>query len=294
MNLRHAGKAEHNIIYVDVIEGQPYVSDWEIDLKIIPVYTEYRHSAGTPQKISYGNNFNVLAVYLSVVGLIAVKRLSDFFRELTYGMAIVSKATLAKFTHEAADKVNLSPQIQDLLNGEVMHVDETPIKTTERPNDKEELETSSHSTFNAYIRTYSNDRTTVLTANPRKTEEGVIKDNILTQFQGIVSQDNEAKFYNFGNQHATCGTHLSRELKGMAELNLLEWANEARVFFMGMNQHKNEDIAKGLNICDPALLGQFERQYDELVEKGINSLAEMNQKSFGYEELMRILDSRKL
>jgi hypothetical protein len=85
-----------------------------------------------------------------------------------------------------------------------MHVDETPVKTTERPNDKEELETSSHSTFNACIRTYSNDRTTVLTVNPRKTEEGVIEDNILTQFQGIVSQDHEAKFYNFGVQHATC------------------------------------------------------------------------------------------
>ena len=118
--LKAAGKAEHNIVYVGVTEGEPYVSDWEIDLKIIPVYTEYRRLVGAPQKISYGNNFNVLAVYLSVTGLVAVKRLSDFFHELTYGMAAVSKATLAKFTHYAADRVNLEPQAQDLLNGSVM------------------------------------------------------------------------------------------------------------------------------------------------------------------------------
>ena len=55
--LETAGKAEHNVIYVGITEGEPYVSDWEIDLKIIPVYTEYRRSIGTPQKISYGNNF---------------------------------------------------------------------------------------------------------------------------------------------------------------------------------------------------------------------------------------------
>jgi transposase len=279
---------QQNVVYNGATKRRLYTSDWGIDLKTIPVYTEYRRPVGAMPKISYGNNLMALAVYLSVVGLVAVKRLSDFFRELTYGMATVSKATLAKFTRNAAGRVNLSTQVQDLLNGDIIHVDETPIKTTERPNDEGGTETSRHSTFNAYIRTYSNGRTTVLTANPRKTEESVVKDNILTRFHGIVSQDHEAKFYKFGNRHATCGAHLSRELKGMAELGLLDWANESRVFYVGMNNHKNKDMREGANKCNPGLLDQFERQYDKLVEKGRILLSTMELKAFGSDELMRM------
>ena len=85
-------------------------------------------------------------------------------------------------------------------------------------------ETSEHTTFSAYVRTYSNATTTLLTANAYKNEEGVRTDGILTRFFGIVSHDHETKFYNFGTKHAAYGAHLIRELKGMAELCMLPWA----------------------------------------------------------------------
>ena len=208
--LVECGKAEHKIIS-DVSDGEPYVSDWIIDLKVVTVFTEHRRKPGNPPKIEYGTQIKVIAVYLCVVGLIAVKRLAQFFREITCGLIPVSKAAIAEFTHSAADKVDLSDNVQDLLNGKVINVDETPINTSERPNAEGALETAEKTTFNAYIRTYSNKMTTVLTASPNKTEESVIADNILTQFHGIVSQDHEAKFYNFGNANSTCGAHLTRE-----------------------------------------------------------------------------------
>ncbi|MGL5513799.1 MAG: IS66 family transposase, partial [Sporomusa sp.] len=286
--LKIAGKIEHRIIYEGISEGEAYVSDFEINLKIVPEYIETRRAAGAPPQISYGEDIRALAVYLSLVGLISIKRLTEFFSEITYGMANISKATVAKFINVAAERVDLHPFIQELLNGEVVHVDETPIKTTERPNDENILETARGTTFNAYIRTYSNEKTTILTANPRKTEESVKRDDILTQFHGIVAQDHESKFYNFGDKHATCGAHLSRELKGLAELNLLDWAAEFRVFFVGMNTHKNKDLAQGISTCDPVLLAQFESQYDELLERGVALLAGMKIKSFGSEELLRM------
>jgi uncharacterized small protein (DUF1192 family) len=166
--LKSAGKVEHIVIFEGVGETEPYISDWEIDLKIIPVYVEHRRPAGSPPKISYGKNFQMLAIYLSVIGLMSINRLSEFFRELTYGAAKISHATLAKFTRNASDEVNLEPLIEDLLNGEVMHVDETPIKTTECPDEDVGMKTAQKTTFNAYIRTYSNGTTTVLTANARK------------------------------------------------------------------------------------------------------------------------------
>ena len=99
-----------------------------------------------------------------------------------------SQGTLAEFNRSAAEGIELEAHIQDLLNGKVVHVDETGIKTSERPNSAGVLETAEKTTFNAYIRTYSNKTTTVLTVNPYKTEESVFIDNVLTQFHGIISR----------------------------------------------------------------------------------------------------------
>jgi hypothetical protein len=83
-----------------------------------------------------------------------------------------------------------------------------------------------------------------------------------------VSQDHEAKFYNFGTSNATCGGHLTRELRGMAEPRLLSWAEEVRLFFIEMNNHKNTDVHNGKNACEPSLLCGFESRFDELVKQG--------------------------
>jgi len=127
------------------------VSDWIIDLKVVTVYTEHRRKPGNPPKIEYGTQVKVIAVYLCVVGLIAVKRLTQFFHEISCGLIPVSKAAIAVFTHSAASEVDLSDNVQDLLNGKVINVDETPINTSERPNAEGELETAEKTTFSAYI-----------------------------------------------------------------------------------------------------------------------------------------------
>ena len=284
-----AGIAEH-VVVSDVDETEPYVSDWTVDLKVVVVYTEHRRAPGAPPKIEYGTQLKTFAIYLCVVGLITVKRLSEFFREFTGGLIMVSKAALAGFNRTAADGIDLSRCVHDLLNGKVIHVDETPIKTSERPDSQGKLETAEKTTFNAYIRTYSNETTTVLTANPYKTEESVVSDNILTQFHGIVSQDHESKFYNFGDSHATCGAHITRELKGMSELQMLEWAENVRRFFLGMNKIKNDDVLSGKSTCEPALLCHFETRYDELVHSGKCRLENMPPKSFGFDELRRMVN----
>ncbi|MBR1737459.1 MAG: transposase, partial [Firmicutes bacterium] len=141
-----------------------------------------------------------------------------------------------------------------------------------------------------YIRTYSNEKTTVLTAASYKTEESVRDDNILTQFHGIISQDHETKFYKYGDKHATCGAHLTRELRGLAELELLPWGNEVREFFIKMNKQKNEDVRMGKRSCGHDLLCNFENKYDELLRKGKRILEEMKKDTFGYNELRRMVN----
>ncbi len=283
------GLAEH-IILSDVEEGEVYVSDWTVDLKIVTVYTEHRRRPGTPPEIKYGAQVKAQAVYLSMVGLITYKRLSQFFRGISHDLVKAAKGTLAGFNHEAAEAVCLSDNIQDLLNGTVIYVDETPIRTSERPDGKGGLETAKKTTYQAYIRTYSNQTTTVLTANAHKTEEGVITGNILTQFHGIIAQDHEAKFCHFGDRHATCGAHLTRGLKGVSELQMLPWAGKVRQFFLEMNKQKKEDLHEGKTSCWPVLLCQYETRYNELAGEGKGLLAGMKEKTFGYDELRRMVN----
>lgn len=114
-------------------------------------------------------------------------------------------------------------------------------------------------------------------------------DNILTRFRGIIAQDHEAKFYHFGDKHATCGAHLIRELKGMMELQMIPWAGEVRKYFLLMNQQKKEDLHSRKKSCAGELLCQYEAQYDELVEEGKKLLAKKVEKSFGYDELRRMV-----
>jgi len=284
-----AGKAIHEI--QDETKGSDeYVSDWEIELSVTPVFIEHRRAVGMPPTVRYGTGIQTLAVYLLNVGLLSVERLAVFFRDATQRMVTPSEAALIQFTRTAASHIDLTPLVDDLLNGTVLHTDDTPVRTTERielGQDKPEM--AEHTTLNAVIRTYSNATTTVLTANAHKDEEGIKHDNILTRFFGILSHDHESKFYNYGTSHATCGAHLNRELKGMNDLCMLSWAGQVRAFFASMNEHKAKDQAENKTVCDPPILAQFEAQYDELVKGGAALLNQVRPKTLGHDELRKMV-----
>jgi hypothetical protein len=283
------GKAKH-IIQDDTNGATSYVSDWEIEIQTIAVYTEKRRPIGEPQRIRYGAEVRASAVYLSNVGMMSLERIAAYFAAATHGLVAPSEASIVQFIAEAAENIDIQPIVRDLLNGAVLHTDETPVRTTERPNEGADgLETANHTTFNAYVRTYSNATTTLLTANARKDDEGVKQDNILTRFFGIVAQDHEAKFYKYGTRHATCGEHLSRELKGMDELCMLRWAGQMRSFMLEMNEQKKEDIAGNRSACEPLRLRSYEAWYDELIDRGFALLETMRKKTIGYDELRKMV-----
>ncbi|MDR1885030.1 MAG: hypothetical protein LBQ56_02060 [Synergistaceae bacterium] len=61
-----------------------------------------------------------------------------------------------------------------------------------------------------------------------------------------------------------------------------------------MNARKNDDVSKGMSACEPALLFQFEQRCDEFLERGAALLASMNPKTFGYDELGRMVNRQIL
>ena len=285
-DLVREGKAKKQV--VDLTNGaKKYVSKWKIDLEMTVVYTEYRYPCGegVMPGVFYGEEVKALSVVLSNHGLIAEGRLSDIFTEISGGLITVSEATVEKFNYEAAAKVDIEAIKQDLLNGEVMHTDETPVRCAQLLEyDAISPETAKNTTFDATIRTHSSANATLYTVNPHKDDEGVVRDGIIPAFFGILAHDHDRKYYKYSEEHAACGAHLSRELKGLHELYNIEWADKFRKFYTGLNDYKRKTDA-----CEPNKLAEFEQTYDELLAEGDAVLSGMRPKSFGYDELRPVL-----
>jgi len=235
------GKAQKQII--DHTNGsQKYTTQWEIDIETNLIYKEHRHPTTEKPKIYYGENIKSLTVLLTNHGLISHNRPSDIFHDLSYGQITLSDATIEKFNHQAAAAVNIEALKTDLLNSPVLNIDETTLDCVERMEYGQTIpEIAVNSSFNAVIRTHSNNTTTLHTVNPHKDDTGVVGDGILTAYRGILVHDLDKKFFKYGSAHGACGTHLSRNLKGLGEFEEVRgWAERFRRFHGGMSVYKNQ------------------------------------------------------
>jgi hypothetical protein len=281
-----------------------YVSRYVIDVEVVTTITEHRFAIGGQipallyNEVSYGDGVRAMAVLLQSEGVIAEMRLSEIIEGLTQGVVTISPATLEKFQSQFAQRLESSGELEaikeDLLNGEIMHTDDTTMhcaQTIEYLEDgKQAVRDIKGKSTHVYVRTHSNDQSAFYTVNPKKDMDGIERDGLLPRFSGTLCHDHESKFYNYGTRHGTCGEHLARDLKGLRDLQKIPWANDMRKYVLGMNKHKNEDLAKNMDACDPALLASFEQTYDNLVERGRAELSRMRKNELGYDEFRAMLN----
>ncbi|MCL2853833.1 MAG: transposase [Defluviitaleaceae bacterium] len=290
---------------IDHTDGaSEYISRFVIDIEVITTITEHRFAVdaqlpkGLYNEVSYGDGIKAMSVLLLNEGIIAELRLSEILAGLTRGTVTISPATLESFLSQFARKLESSGELEaitdDLLNGEVMHTDDTPLRCVETvdylDNGEVVIRTAEGKSFDATVRTYSNEMSTLYTVNPKKDKAGVDRDNVLPRYLGTLSHDHESKFYNYGKAHATCGEHLLRDLKGLRDLEKIAWADGMRAHVAGMNNHKNKDLEDNKTECDATLLAGFERKYDELIECGRAELGQMQKGEFGYDEFRKMLN----
>ena len=295
------GYAERKII--DHTGGsEEYVSRWTLDIEVKTVVTEHRFlkngvlPKGLENEVTYGDNLKSIVILLSTEGIIAEERLSGFIEELTHGAISPSDATIESFLGKFANKLDeeLKPIEDDLLDNKVMCVDDTSLDSTEKPeygkpDEEPALITSKNTTFSVYLRTYSNERSTLYTVNPRKDQAGVDRDGILPRYKWTLCHDHESKFYNYGTAHSTCGGHLTRELKGLHELQKIAWASRMRTFMLEMNKHKNVDLKNNRTACEEKLLHEYENRYDALLSEGWEAHGALMEKELGENELKNML-----
>ena len=292
---------------VDHTEGAvDFVSKYKIDTQTKVMITEHRFFPNTPlapeflNEVSYGNEFKAQTVFFLSEGMIAKQRYADMISVLTNGVINVSRGSMENFQHELARKLDVHGEInaikQDLLNSELIHVDDTGIKTTQRSvyskdNDEVTYEKAKGTTFNAYIRTYGTDSTTLYTAHPSKGEDGIIRDDILPAYHGDVACDHESKFRKYGRRYVPCHAHLSRELLGIYENYKCDWAKEIRSFILEMKKFKEVDLANDSSFCLADKFDYFSKQYDQIILQGEQLIHNKSEATLhGYDDIRKMLN----
>jgi len=118
-----------------------YVSKYTIDLEMKVVITEHRFLKGEIpldmyNEVSYGNGIKAQVLLLLNEGIVAHKRLSEIISGMTHQVVNLSTGTMNEFQRDFARRLTKSGELeaikQDLLNGEVLHTDDTSIKVLER------------------------------------------------------------------------------------------------------------------------------------------------------------------
>jgi hypothetical protein len=264
---------------VEVVEhGNPtasYVSKYELDIRATAVIKEHRFYQGETipdsliKPLSYGPNLKAICIYLSTVGLVAAERVSGFISEISGGIVHPSKASVLAFQEDLSALLDneIAAIRESLLNAPVLHVDETPIKSTQRPaEDGNTIEEAKGTTFTVCARTHSTDDATLITVNPRKDIKGILSDNILPLVTHPMVHDHDLKYYNFGtDKQGECDIHIGRYLLEVFDLTKHKWAEDMGALLLKMLAHKNKDVANNRKSMDPDSLRQYSEEYDRII-----------------------------
>jgi len=282
-----------------------YVVKYIVDIDIDIVFTKHLFKRGeVPREynneVTYGDSVKALALLLTNECYVGQEQLTKILSYLSSGIINMTDATLFKWSDDFASSLSNEIAVikRDLQNGPVINVDDSPMHCTQtliydEEGQNPETKSEKGKSYQVTTRTYVNSDSVIYTVNPQKDIDGVERDGILTEYDGVICHDHDTKFYNFGGRrdgHGDCGEHLLRTLKGLEELQRILWATEARQFFKDMNDYKNIDLDDSVTSCDPIMLNQFENMYDDLVAAGKTQLDLMDKKAFGYDGFNAMLN----
>jgi len=276
-----------------------YVVSYTVGFEISVIWTEHRHLPGNRVTyVQYDSSVKALSVLLVEAEFVSIERTAEILELLSNGQIAPSAGTIRNFIEEsAAGAITRYLEIrQEILNSEIINTDETPVRSTERletdDSGKQTLEAAKGKTFNIFIRVYSTVKAAFFTLNAHKGDAGILSDGILALFFGILCHDHDSKLYKYGTEHGICNAHLLRNLRGLVQLWRISWAEKFRTLLLEMNEYKKADIASSKsfpNGCGQAAYENFSELWDTLVQEGAAELAQMPEKSLGYDELRKMV-----
>jgi transposase-like protein/cell division protein FtsB len=278
------------------LKNENYVARQELNIKVIAEITEHRYYNGKcphckkeykeiiPKELNnlanYGTSIKSFITFLNNQGIVSMDRSSEFLEFVTDGKVKVSNGTIVNWNNELACK--LAPVIEDikekLLNAEVLHVDESPIKV-----DGEQM----------YIHNASTKKYTFQDAHKKRGSEAINEIGFLKNYCGIIVNDHYLTYYNYGQGNAECNVHISRYLKNITEITKHEWANKFLDLLYTVKREKEIRQANGYDSFDDTETRNIQSEYDVILSIGKTEYKNAHHKESDERRLLARLEKYK-
>ena len=207
---------------------------------------------GYDTDISYDSSVKAFAFLLASEGNMTAGKIRTVLREASNGKLDISEATINGLCREFSEKSKPEQDaaLRDIMTSPVLNTDFTNANVN--GNSKQVLIVASPITDAVlYI------------SRDAKGHKGVIGTPI-ERYVGILVHDHDVTFYNYGLLHQECVQHILRYLVGsMQNEPRFKWNSQMHSLFREMVHYKN---SLGSDDFDPAVVADFEKRYDEILE----------------------------
>jgi transposase len=257
-NLRdvHGAKGETRYVH-DIPNVEITTTAYEAQEKICP-HCGTVTSGAFPESVTgtqqYGPNVKALILLLSQFCMTAFNKITNFLDSL-YGIKI-SEATIAntiktgaKHLKDAQESIKAAVE-----KAKVVHFDETGMK---------------NSGVLWWLHTASTKGLTYLRIHPKRGKEAMDALGVFEKFAGIAVHDCLRSYWAYGCFHALCNAHALRELKGVFENTIQEWAPKMIALLLEMKCMVDFYKTMGCTELPDYYHKKFGGEYDQLVLEGL-------------------------
>jgi transposase len=223
-----------------IIQTDKYTVRQVTDIQPLKVLTvEYRaahglcgscgklHKGSFPENVnstvSYGENLQAIAAYLTAYQLLPLKRTTELMQDL-FGVKI-SQGTIVSSIAEAYEKL-AAPEAfieTELLDSEVVNFDESGMRVNGKTH---------------WLHSAGTETCTLYNIHEKRGKKAMDEINILPRFTGTAVHDHLKSYYSYGNcSHAECNQHHLRTLKYINEDLKMDWASDMAGLLLKINHH---------------------------------------------------------
>ena len=237
----------------DLPELQLRVTEYRADVKVCPGCRHRQQTpfpAHVPGQVQYGPRVHGLAVYLNAAHFVPLERTGEIL-DAVCG-ARPSDGTIALNLNLAAARLEgFEIQLKAALRQQpVLHADETGSKVNGALQ---------------WMHVVSCAQLTLYGHHPRRGFAALEAMNVLPHYAGVLVHDAWGPYFKLPAQHALCGAHLLRELRGLAEQHAQGWAEELRDALRRVyHQHRSGTLIPEVKLV-------FEQRQGALLDAGLQA-----------------------
>ena len=252
------------------------VEEYHADVYYNPKTGERVHAAfppGVVDDVNYGGSIKAFLFLLNNDCCTSIDKSLRFLSDLTDGKLKLSKGMASKLGREFASKTQEEREkiFSELLLSPVMHVDCTNAVVNGK---------------SAYVFICASpDGKALYFARRKKGHKGV-EGTPAQDYDGIIVQDHEATFYQYGTDHQECLAHVLRGLKDSIQNEPdRTWNKEMHGLLREMIHYRNS-LEPGVE-CSPETVSGFEDRYRGILEKAIGRNTNTHYQQLLSESLLR-------